>query len=160
MRAACLALLLAVAVGACGPAVDLSKGLEVQRVSTGWFDAGIVDGKAKLVPSITFTLKNTSDQTLRVLQVNAVFHRVSEPKDEWGNAFLTAAGSDGLKPGSSTGPITIRSNLGYTGSDQTRDEMLHNSHFVDATVDLSAKYGSTQWMKIAQSPIERTLLIK
>jgi hypothetical protein len=160
MRAACLVLLLAAAVGACGPTVDLSTGLEVQNVSTGWFDMGIVDGKTKLVPSITFTLKNTSNQSLPVLQVNGLYHRVSEPKDEWGNAFLNVTGSEGLKPGASAGPLTIRSNLGYTGTDQTRDEMLHNSHFVDATVDLFAKYGSAQWKKIGQYSIERKLLVK
>ena len=36
----------------CSPPVDLSKGLQVQVVSTGWLDAGIVDGKNKLVPII------------------------------------------------------------------------------------------------------------
>ena len=159
MRAACFVLLLS-AVAACGPTVDLSTGLAVQNVSTGWFDAGIVDGKTKLVPSVTFTLKNTSDQSLPVLQVNALLHRISEPKDEWGNGFLNVAGSDGLKPGASSTALTIRSNLGYTGTDQTRDEMLHNSQFVDATVDLFAKYGSAQWKKIGQYPIERKLLVK
>ena len=29
---------------------------------------------------------------------------------------------------------------GYTGSDQTRQEMLQNAHFVDAKVELFAKY--------------------
>jgi hypothetical protein len=160
MRAACLLVLLSAAVGACGPTVDLSTGLAVQNVSTGWFDAGIVDGKTKLVPSMTFTLKNTSNQALPVLQLNALYHRVSEPKDEWGNAFLNVAGSEGLKAGATSDPLTLRSNLGYTGTDQTRDEMLHNSQFVDATVDLFAKYGSAQWKKIGQYPIERKLLVK
>src|SRR5579872_2692979 len=114
MRAACFVLLLAAVSGACGPAVDLSTCLQVQNVSTGWFDAGIVDGKAKLVPSITFSLKNASSQPLPVLQLNALYHRVSEPKDEWGNGFVTVTGSDGLKPDASAGPLTIRSNLGYT----------------------------------------------
>ena len=63
-------------------------------VSTGWFDAGIVDGQNKLVPTVTFTLKNVSDQKLRVLQVNALFRRVTE-NDEWGSGLVTVAGSDG-----------------------------------------------------------------
>src|SRR5579862_1914592 len=157
MRAACCFLFLAAVASAtaCGPNVDLATGLQVQSLSTGWFDMGVVDGKTKLVPSVTFTLKNTSNQSLPVLQVNGLFHRVSDPKDEWGNAFVNVTGSAGLKPGASAGPLTIRSNLGYTGTDQTRDEMLHNSQFVDATVDLFAKYGSAQWKKIGQYPIER-----
>src|SRR5437867_9205424 len=82
----------------CGPTVDLAKGLQIEVISTGWLDAGIVDGKNKLVPSITFKPKNISDQKLPMLQVNALFRRVGE-KEEWGSGFVTAAGSGGLAPG-------------------------------------------------------------
>jgi hypothetical protein len=142
----------------CGPTVDLTKGLQVQIVSTGWFDAGIVDGKTKLVPSISFKLKNVSTQTLPVLQVNALFHRVGE-KDEWGSGFLTAAGSGGLAPDAETSILTIRSDHGYTGTD-SRDDMFHNSRFVDAMVDLLGKYGSTQWTRLGDYPIARQLILR
>jgi hypothetical protein len=36
--------------------------------------------------------------------------------------------------------------------------MLKNSQFVDAKVDLFAKYGSGQWTPIASHPISRQLL--
>ena len=144
---------------ACGPTVDLTKGLQVEVVTTGWYDVGIVNGQNKLVPSITFTLKNVSDQKLRTLQVNALFRRVTEP-DEWGSGFITAAGSEGLAPGASTPPLNIRSLLGYTGAEQSRQEMLRNTHFVDAKVDLFAKYGSVQWVRVGQYPITRELLTK
>jgi hypothetical protein len=157
---ACLAFAAAMAAAACGPTVDLAKALTVENVSTGWFDDGIKDGKNKLVPSITFNLKNTSDQKLVVLQVNAVFHRISEPKAEWGTGFMSVVGSEGLAPGATSQPVTVRSPLGYTGSDQTRDEMLHNSQFVDARVDVLAKYGSAQWTKVGEFPIERKLITK
>ena len=146
-------------VSGCGPTVDLATGLQVQDVSTGWFDAGIVKGQNKLVPSISFTIKNTSDQKLVSLQINAIFRRMTE-KDEWGTGFLTAAGSDGLAPGSVTPPLTLRSPLGYTGSGESREEMLRNSHFVDAIVELSAKYGSAQWKRIGEFPIARLLITK
>jgi hypothetical protein len=38
--------------------------------------------------------------------------------------------------------------------------MLRNSHFVDATVELFAKYGSAQWKRIGQFPVTRQLLTK
>ena len=152
------ALLLLVCVG-CGPTVDLATSLEVKDTSSGWFDLGIVNGQNKLVPSITFSLKNNSDQSLAVLQVNALFRRVNE-KDEWGSGLVTAAGSSGLAPGAATQPLTIRSQLGYTGSEQSREDMLRNSHFVDATVELFAKYGSAQWKRIGQFPVTRRLLTK
>jgi hypothetical protein len=73
---------------------------------------------------------------------------------------MTAVGADGLAPGASTGPHTIRSALGYTGAEQSRQEMLRNSHFVDAKVDLFAKYGPTQWVRLGEYPIARELLVK
>ena len=154
---ASLAFLLACAVASssCGPKVDLTKGLQVSIVSTGWFDAGIVDGKNKLVPTVSVRLKNVSDQTLPMLQVNALFRRLTD-RDEWGSGFLTAAGPSGLAPGAET-EVTIKSNLGYTGT-ESRQEMLRNSQFVDAKVTLFAKYGSGQLTRLGDYPITRQLL--
>jgi hypothetical protein len=154
-----LLLLAIVPVAGCGPTVDLTKGLEVAVVNSGWFDLGIVNGQTKLVPTIVFTLKNVSDQTLAALQVNALFRRINET-EEWGSGFVTVIGSEGLAPGATTAPVTIRSNLGYTGSEQSRQDMLQNSHFVDAKIDIFAKYASTQWVKVGTYPITRQLLTK
>jgi len=143
----------------CGPTVDLTKGLQLAVVGTGWFDAGIVNGQNKLVPSVSFTLKNVSDQSLGTLQVNAVFRHVNE-NDEWGSGFMTVAGSEGLAPGATTATLTVKSQLGYTGSDQTRLDMLANTHFVDVRVEVFAKYASTQWVRVGMVPIARELLTK
>jgi hypothetical protein len=144
---------------ACGPTVDLTKGLQVTIVNSGWYDLGIVNGQNKLVPTVSFTLHNTSDQKLVTLQINALFRRVTE-NTEWGSGFLTVVGSQGLAPGATTEPITIKSQLGYTGSDQSRQEMLQNTQFVDAKVELFGKYASTQWVLLGTYPITRQLLTK
>jgi hypothetical protein len=160
MRAcAAFVLLLGLLSIGCGPTVDLTKGLQLTIVETGWFDAGIVNGQNKLVPSVSFTLKNVSDQNLVTLQINALFRRINE-NEEWGSGFLTAAGSSGLAPGASTPVLTVRSNLGYTGSDQSRQEMLQNTHFIDAKVELFAKYAAIQWVRMGTYPITRQLLTK
>lgn len=150
---------LVLASAGCGPTVDLSHGLQVLDVSTGWFDAGVSDGQNKLVPTISFKLKNVSGQNLNVLQVNALFRRINE-KDEWGSAFLPVTGSEGLPPDATTPTLTAKSQLGYTGSDQSREDMLRNSHFVDAKVDLFAKYGSTQWTRLGEYAVARQLITK
>lgn len=139
----------------CGPTVDLSKGLKIDVVQTGWLDAGIVNGQNKLVPSAVVKLTNVSDQKLVTLQVNALFRRTGD-KEEWGSAFLTAAGSDGLPPGATTGPLLLKSQNGYTGTDPRLD-MLHNSQFVDAKMQLFAKYASTQWKPVGEYNIVREL---
>src|SRR3981081_3397751 len=125
-----LLLLVSVSFASCGPTVDLRKGLQVTILDSGWFAAGLVNGQNKLVPSVTFTLKNVSDQKLVTIQVNALFRRVNE-NEEWGSGFKTVVGSEGLPPGATTPPITVRSQLGYTGS-EARPEMLQKSHLLGA----------------------------
>src|SRR5262249_1790418 len=70
---------------ACQPSIDPATGLQLESVSTGWQAAGVVDGRNKLVPSVSFKLKNVSDRPLPSLQVNAVFRRIGEG-GEWGSA--------------------------------------------------------------------------
>lgn len=153
---ALVALVVVLFTSGCGPTVDLATVLQVEGLATGWSDGGVVDGKTKLVPTLRFRLKNTSDQKLTTLQVNAMFRRVTD-SNEWGSGFLTAAGSAGLPPGSATDPLTLASELGYTGT-EPHAMMLLNSHFVDAKVDLFAKYGSAQWVRVGEYPIARQLI--
>jgi hypothetical protein len=153
-----LILLAMLSTGCWGPPVDLTKGLEIVDASAGWYDSGPVSGQNKLVPSITFKLKNVSDQPLVALQVNAVFRRLNE-KDEWGSAFVAVTRSDGLQPGETSQPIIIKSQLGYTGT-EPHTQMLQNSQFVDAKVDLFAKYASLQWVRVGERPIERRLITR
>jgi hypothetical protein len=141
---------------ACGPTVDLTTGIEIEAISTGWVDAGVVDGKNKVVPAVTFSLKNVSGQKLSALQVNAIFRRVNT-SEEWGDGFRTVAGSGGLAPGAATDLVTINAQLGYTGTDP-HAAMLYHSQFVDAKVDLFAKYGAGTWARIGEYPIMRQLI--
>jgi hypothetical protein len=145
-----------VLTSACGPTVDLTTGLQIDGLTTGWRSANDIDACCKLVPSVSFTLKNISDRQLPVLQVNAVFRRVSQD-EEWDNRFRAVSGSAGLAPGAVTGRLTLEAELGYTGTDPY-DALLRNSHFVDAKVDLFAKYGSAQWTRLGEFPIARQLL--
>jgi hypothetical protein len=151
-------LVVAVATASCAPKVDLTKGIQVVDVSTGWWDAGVVDGQNKLVPSVTFKFKNVSDKNLDVLQANVVFRRVTEDK-EWGSSFVKLTGTEGLPPGATTPSQTVKSQLGYTGS-ESRQQMLANSQFVDAKIQLFAKYSNTQWQKVGEYTVPRTILEK
>jgi hypothetical protein len=152
-----LSTILSLLSAGCGPNVDVTRALEVQDVSTGWFDFGIVDGQNKLVPTVTFRLRNVSDQPVTTLQANVLFHRVNSA-EEWGSGFLKVAGSEGLAPGATTDPLTVKSDLGYTGS-EARADMLKNSQFVDAKVRILAKSGSNYWQPLAEYQIERRLIV-
>ena len=137
---------------------DPTKLLEPIDVVTGWFDAGIVDGKNKLVPSISFKLRNKGSEPVRAVQINAIFRRVNE-KEMWGEHFGWAVQNEALPPGATTEQLVLRSQLGYTG-EQPRVQMLQNSQFVDAKVELFLKQGSQVWAKLAEFPIARQLLTK
>lgn len=164
MRADTLRILVASLVGlsvatgltACRRQVDPATLLEPLEVVTGWFDAGIEDGKNKLVPSISLKLRNKSDQSVRSVQINAIFRRVGEA-EMWGEHFGWAIEREPLQPGQTTKPLVLRSALGYTG-EQPRMQILQHSQFVDAKVDLFLRRGSQAWSKLAEFPIERQLL--
>jgi hypothetical protein len=145
-------------VAACvgGASAPINTLVEPVDVKTGWFDAGIEDGKNKLVPSVTLTLKNVSNEPVANVQLNAVIRRIGEA-EEWGGAFQKVIGTDGIPPGGSTKPIVLRSNLGYTSTDP-RAQMLKHSQFVDARVQLFAKHGGSQWTKLGEWQIARELL--
>jgi hypothetical protein len=153
-----IAIALVLAAAGCsgrGAGIEVTRSVQIQAVTTGWIDAGDVNGKNKLVPALRFTLKNVSEQKLPALQVNAVFRRVNDTEG-WGDGFRSVAGSGGFAPGA-TAPLTIEGQLGYTGLDPA-DALLRNSQFVDAKVDVFAKYGSNQWARLGEYPVARQLL--
>jgi hypothetical protein len=154
-----LLLLLPLALGtsSCGSSADVGTALQIVDVTTGWFDAGIVEGgKNKLVPSVSFRLTNVSPDPIAGVQLNAVFRRANEA-EEWGSAFVRTF-REPLASKQTGEAVVLRSPLGYTGT-QPRAEMLHNKEFVDATVQIFAKHGSAQWVKIGEYRVSRQLLM-
>ena len=155
MRRLVLLLVFAPLVAACGSR-DVATDLRVVNVKTGWYDAGVVAGQNKLVPSISLELQNVSQEEIASVQLNAVFRRVGE-EQSWGDHFVRAIDTNGLAAGANTMPIVLRSTFGYTGS-QARAQMLQNKEFVDATVQVFGKHGNRNWVKMGEYPIGRNLL--
>jgi hypothetical protein len=151
--------LVALTTGSCGKTVDLTTALQVADVSTGWWDAGITnDGKNKIVPAVAFKFKNVSTDTIGTLQANVVFRHAADDK-EWGSFFVKVTGSDGLTPGAMSELQRVHCPQGFTGT-ESRQQMLQNSQFGDAKAQVFAKYGSTQWKRMGEYPIERRLIEK
>lgn len=150
---------LAIAVAAfclngCSAPVDLKQAVHVTDVSTGWFDAGIVDGMNKLVPSVTFKLKKNADVKLPSVSLNLTFTFTGD-QDHTDDVYVQRVDFQGDE----TQPITVRTKWGYTGdAPQTRAEMLKNSHFRDLDVQIFAKQSSSQWVELQRVHIERQLL--
>jgi hypothetical protein len=139
----------------CARSVDLAKAVAADSVTTGWADAGTVGGKNKIVPAVSFRLKNVSDQKLGAVQVNAVFRRVNDP-GEWSSGYAPNIARE-IPPGAATAARTIAGQQGYTGTDD-HEELLRNSRFIDAKAELFVKSGASNWTRIGEYPIARQLM--
>jgi hypothetical protein len=146
--------LAALLLSSCSPSVDLKQALQVTVVSTGWYDFGVVDGKNKLVPSVTFTLKRPPDVKLSSAALNIVFRK--DTGEEHDDVFVQRLdfGEDGA-----TQPITVRGTTGYTGDPpQSRADMLKNSQFRDMDAEIFARQSSSQWVSLHKVRVVRELI--
>ena len=145
---------LAAVASACGPQVDLKQAIQVTDVSSGWFDAGIQNGKNKLVPTVTFKLKKNPDVKLSSVSLNLTFKFV-DSADHADDVYVQSVPFEGNE----TKPIVVRTQWGYTGDPpQTRAEMLKHSQFRDMEAQIFAKQSSSQWVELQRAPIARQLL--
>lgn len=150
----CLALVSA----GCSKPADLKQALSISDVSTGWFDAGIVDGRNKVVPSVTFKLKKTAGTDLTWIALNGVFSAVDgQPSDLDDDIYVQRVDF----AGDETAPITIQGKTGYTGDPpQSRADLLKHSMFRDMKVKIFAKQSSSQWVELGEAAITRQLLTR
>ena len=140
------------AAAACSSQADLTK-VQVTDVSTGWYDAGVVDGKNKLVPSVTFKLRRPPDVNLSSVSLNLVFKK--DTGDEHDDVFVQRVT---FNETGETDPITVRSQTGYTGDPpQSRADMLKHSSFRDMDVEIFARQSSA-WVSLHKVRIARQLL--
>lgn len=161
--AAILALL--VPASGCSAPVDLKQALQLSDVTAGYFDAGIVDGKNKLVPSVSFRLKKSVADSLRPLSINVSFKQLpqagtavapgSPGESDWDEVFLQSVPFEGDQ----SAPLTFKAKNGYTGDPpQSRADMLKNRYFQDVRVHVFAKHSASKWVEIATLDIPRQVL--
>ena len=149
----------------CGKPVDLKQALQVGNLSGGYYDAGVVDGRNKIVPSITFRIHKSTSDSLRPLSVNVVFKKLpkagtavapGQPSEEdFDEVFKQSVPFNGDQ----TDLMTVHANAGYTGDPpQSRADLLKHSQFQDVRVHIFAKHSSSQWVEIAQFDLPRQIL--
>lgn len=146
------------AAGCSGPDVDVAKVIKIADITTGWFDAGIVDGQNKLVPSAVVTVTNTGTEKLSGLQIFVVFRFLGET-EELGSGLVVLRGNDALAPNATSKPISVRANWGFS-SLAPRAQMLMHSSFKDAQVEVFAKFGAKPFVRIGEAQVARQLLTR
>ena len=151
-----------IAAAACSRSVDVKQALEVTDTSSGWYDAGIVEGKNKIVPSVTFRLKKKPDVDLAGVALNVVFRHPaaagSNLEEDWDEVFIQRAA---FKDANETETLTVRPEKGYTGDPpQSRLDILKHSQFRDLRARIFAKYSSSQWVEIGAVDVQRQLIVR
>lgn len=154
--AATLVLALSLASAACGSSIDLQKSLEVTDVFSGYYDGGIVDGKLnKLVPSVSFRLKNVGPEPVTYVQLMVSFWVVGDD-GEWTSKDVPGIGAEELVTGASGEPILVRAEKGYT-IEQPRAELFTHHLFKDVVVKLFGRRDG-KIVPLGEFPIERRII--
>jgi len=154
-RALVLAALVMLAAG-CGRSASVPEAIEVYELTTGYDDGGAESGQNRLLPTIAFKVRNKAGRIIHSVQFNAVFRVIGDP-EELGAQLVWGIDYEGLPPGQTLGPFVLRSTFGYSG-EQARVEMFQHQGFQDVQVELFAKQGGNQWVKLTEQVVERQLL--
>lgn len=156
-RLTTLAVLAVLALTGCTQPVDLTQNVEVTDVVSGWFDAGVVNGQNKIVPSSSFRLKKKADVEIKPIALNIVFKHVDGSESSFEDIYIQRVAFAGQQ----SEPITVRSKNGYTADPpQTRADMLKNSQFKDVAIQIFAKQSSAQWVELRRVVIDRQILTR
>lgn len=138
------------------PTVPVEDALEVFDVKTGYDNGGRQAGQNRLLPAITFKVRNKATAPVRSVQFNAVFRVIGE-EEELGAQLIRGIDWAGLGAGEVAGPYVLRSTFGYSG-EQARVQMFQHDSFKDVQVELFAKQGGAQWVKLTEQVVDRRLL--
>jgi hypothetical protein len=134
------AVFLAVVAAAGCSSVDLKTQVQVVDVSTGYYDNGITpEGLNHLVPSVTFSVRNTSDREVSSIDMLVTYWAAGQDTEQ-DEALLKVVGGSGLPAGATSEPVISRSRIGFTLASARADLFTH-SMFRDWTAKLFLKRG-------------------
>jgi hypothetical protein len=163
MRILAPAVVLALLTAGCSRPIDLKQVLQLTDVIGGYHDAGILEGRNKISPSISFRIKKSIEDDIRPLALNVVFKKLppagvavapgSPAEEDWDETFVPSVPFEGNQ----TELLTIRIKAGYTG-EQSRADILSHSQFRDVRVHIFAKHSASQWVEIATYDVPRRVL--
>ena len=155
---ACGVIASALSSASCAGTVNLREALQVTELSGGYFDAGIVEGKNKLQPSISFRIHRQGERP-RTISLNVIYRKIAGNElQDFDEVFLQTVA---FEEGNRTALITARTQSGYTGDPpQSRADMLKNSQFQDMRAFIFAKQSSSNWVELATYDLPRQVLTR
>ncbi len=129
--------------------------LQLTDIVTGWFDSGIVNGQNKLVPTISFRVKNTSTQSigLRVVQRGLPRHQrptrsLAPPPQKASTARGSGLPAPRLRPSwAARSSATLHQRRGSTFC-STPNSVMRRSKSSPSTAP-------TGWVKLGEFKVQR-----
>lgn len=145
-----------VAGSACGKYPDLKSNLKVVNVLSGYYDDGVTPGgENRLLPSVTFQLKNEGDEPLSNIDLALSFWEVGADGENDSKQIRGIEGT-ALEPGATGESITVRASIGYT-SPAARADFFSLGRYRGFVVKVFAKYrGRTT--PLGELPVDARLL--
>ena len=144
------------AAAACGPEPDLAASLKLVPEISGYYDPGLQpDGQNKLVPSMTFRIKNEGPLPINYVDIVIAYWPVGADGEK-DSLQIKGIGSTALEPGQTSEPFTVRSSVGYL-SPMPRAEFFQSSYYTGFIIKVFAKRkGKTT--PLGEFPVEARLL--
>jgi len=93
---------------------ELSRSLELVSTQTRWVNKEITPYRVKIVPSVTFTVRNTGDRPIRNLKFVGIF--MFADSGEQMSDGVTPLLPKAVEPGETTDEITINALYGYSAT--------------------------------------------
>jgi hypothetical protein len=108
---------------------------------------------------VTFRIQKKTNEDVSSPSLNILFKRlVGGKEEEFEDVFMQRVE---FTQGNSTDLLTVRPKAGYAGEgQQSRADMLNNSHFEDVRAIIFAKQSSSNWIELARFDLPRQLLTK
>lgn len=150
-----LSLMLVAAAAAGCRSVNIAEVVTATDLSGGWYDDGVVDGKNRLLPTVSFRLEKSTSEDIGPLALNVLFKRLTNGEEQWEDVYLQRVE---FTEGNRTRLLTVRPANGYTAEPpQSRADMLQHSQFVDVRAIILARQGST-WIEMGRLDLPRKLM--
>jgi hypothetical protein len=146
--------ILAASTTACG-SHDPARELALSGMETYWIVDSPEGGQNYIAPAVRFHLKNVSARPLGSIDARARFP-VPGQEESWGSIQVAASTwSQPLEPGQER-EVTIRSVGRYHAAAPPAD-LLRSPGFVDPTVEVYVRIGSSHWARLATGKVERRI---
>ena len=144
------------ASAACGPEPDLATALKLTPGITGYRLAGVDSmGQNRLLPSITFQLKNEGGIPMTYVDINVSFWQEGAV-GETDSKLIRGITDKPLEPGASTESITVDASIGYT-SMVTTEQAFTSELYKPFIVKIFAKRRGKTTM-LGEYPVDQRVL--